>query len=114
MRTRRAGAALLALLLLFTTVAPAAALTATPSSTRRPVGTRQIVLHGNLDARAVVGKSARVTAAVTDSLRRRHFVRIIFVKAAGNSWDWAATTADGDVATTSPLAAGAIAFDENG
>jgi hypothetical protein len=98
------------------TVTRTATVTRTPtvSPTPRPVHTRQLVLYGNLDASIRPGTVTRANALVTDSLRKRHAIQIVFTKGVGNAWDWSATTTDTAVAATGVLTAGTVTFDDQG
>ncbi|HEV8637857.1 MAG TPA: flagellar hook protein FlgE [Chloroflexota bacterium] len=79
-----------------------------------PLQTTQASIAGNLDARVAQGTSVSTVMKVFDSLGAPHNVDLLFVKQAGNSWDWQATTSDIGVLSGNPLAAGTITFDDAG
>lgn len=71
-------------------------------------------IGGNLDSRVAPGTAITTVMKIFDSLGAPHNITLRFVKGAGNSWDWDATTQDQDITTANPLTAGTITFDDAG
>ncbi len=79
-----------------------------------PLPTSTASIAGNLDSRVANGTTVTTVMRIFDSLGAPHNITINFIKTAGNSWDWDATTNDADILTANPLTAGTITFDDAG
>ncbi|TAK24689.1 MAG: flagellar hook protein FlgE [Chloroflexota bacterium] len=79
-----------------------------------PLPTSSAGIAGNLDSRSAAGTTITTVMKIFDSLGAPHNITITYTKAAGNSWDWQATTQDPDITTGNPLTAGTITFDDAG
>ena len=79
-----------------------------------PLPSTLAAIGGNLDSRVAPGTAVTTVMKIFDSLGAPHNITLRFVKGAGNSWDWDATTQDPDITTANPLTAGTITFDDAG
>ena len=90
-----------------------------PGVLRSPAATTSFAMVSNLDASVAVGEEFTASFDIYDSLGASHTVTITYTKTAPGEWDYAVTVPGDDVTGGTAgdpfeIAAGTVAFDENG